>query len=83
MYRKQFLKFIILIIVLIFTFALGGCVYSNNKNYDELSESEKQHVKESFEEVKEEINTEFAEDTIIHKKAMDILENVEEKIVTE
>jgi len=68
---------------------MSGCVYSNNKSWDDLSFQEQQEVKQSLDEVREEINGDldkvseelkevFSDDNVVF--ALEIVDKVEQAI---
>lgn len=40
----------------------SGCVYSNNKSWDDLNTEEKQEVEEAFDDVMEDLEEDFSDD---------------------
>lgn len=58
----------------------GGCVYSNNKGWNDMTSEEKQDVRQNFEEIESDLRQDFASDDIGDKFASFILDTVEQAI---
>ncbi|MCI6813039.1 MAG: hypothetical protein SOX11_04855 [Lachnospiraceae bacterium] len=56
---------------------LNGCIYSQNKSWEEMTPEEKQEVKQELKQAGEELEKEFSEDTLEGKLANEILSEVE------
>lgn len=61
------------------TGTMSGCVYANNKNWNDMTLQEKQEVKEQFREEKERLEQENADDGFEDKLGSFILDAIEEE----
>lgn len=77
---KLFKRFFLTGIIICSVTSLSGCVYSNNKNWDDMTSEEKQEVKENFEEVKEELEEDFSDNDVADEFALYIIDKVEQSI---
>ena len=75
--KKQFLALAISGMIAI---NLSGCVYANNKNWDDLTVEEKEELQQEFESMKVELEEDFPSDSTEGKFASYILDKVEEGI---
>lgn len=41
---------------------MSGCVYSNNKSWNDMTPEEQEEVKQAYEDVKDELEEEFSDD---------------------
>ena len=71
---------IIAIMLSMMSVTLSGCVYANNKNWSDMTAQEKQEVKEQYQEVKEELEQEFAGDDFEDKLGTFFLNVVGEEL---
>lgn len=55
---------------------MGGCAYSNNKGWDELTTEEKQNVQQAFEDIKNDLEEDFSGDSTEDEFARYILDRV-------
>lgn len=75
--KKQFLALAILGMIAI---NLSGCVYANNKSWDDLTAEEKEEMQQEFESMKVELEEDFPSDSVEGKFTSYILDKVEEGI---
>lgn len=74
---KLFKRFSLTVIIMCSTAMLSGCVYSNNKSWDHMSDREKQEARQVFEEIKEDLEKGCSDDYITDEFASYILNRVE------
>jgi len=73
------LKKVLLIVLAIgIVSSMSGCVYSNNKGLDDLSNEEKQEVLQSLDQVREELKEDYSGNTADF--ALEIVDRVEKAI---
>lgn len=60
--------------------SMSGCVYAHNQSWDDMSYDEQQEIKQTFSEIKEDLEYEFSDDTIESAFVLRILGAVEEGI---
>ncbi|MBD5543493.1 MAG: hypothetical protein HDR01_04400 [Lachnospiraceae bacterium] len=72
--KKQFLALAILGMVAI---NLSGCVYANNKNWNDLTAEGKEELQQEFESMKVELEEDFPSDSADGKFTSYILDKVE------
>ena len=78
---KKIKKISIIVIVSgIMSVTLNGCVYANNKNWNDMTAQEKQEVKRQYQEEKEELKREFVSDDFEDKLGRVILDVVGEEL---
>lgn len=59
----QFKRMILTVISLCMLATTSGCVYSNNKSWNDLTPEEKQEAEEVFDEVMDDLEEDFSNDT--------------------
>lgn len=69
-------RFLVTVMIMCSMTMLSGCVYANNKNWDDMSAEEKQEVRQEYEEIREELEEEFSGDNIGDEFASKILDTV-------
>lgn len=62
----------------IVTLTMSGCVYYNNKNWDDLTYEERKEARQEFEEVRKELEEELSGDSMEDKFVQSILNAVEQ-----
>lgn len=77
---KLFKRFFLTAVIICFVFTLSGCVYANNKSWNDMSTDEKQEVKQDFAEIKDELLKDYASNDITDKFALEIISKVEQAI---
>ena len=78
---KKIKKFSVTVIVLsMMSVTLSGCVYANDKNWNDMTAQEKQEVKEQYQDEKEELEQEFAGDDFEDKLGRIFLDVVGEEL---
>lgn len=79
MVGDSILKKVLLIVLAIgIVCSMSGCVYSNNKGLDDLSNEEKQEVLQSLDQVREELKEDYSGNTADF--ALEIVDRVEKAI---
>ncbi|WP_312071398.1 hypothetical protein [Anaerotignum propionicum] len=79
MVGDSILKKVLLIVLAIgIVSSMSGCVYSNNKGLDDLSNEEKQEVLQSLDQVREELKEDYSGNTADF--ALEIVDRVEKAI---
>ena len=73
-------KFLLITSLGMIMLTMGGCVYSNNKGWNDMTSEEKQDVRQNFEEIESDLRQDFASDDIGDKFASFILDTVEQAI---
>ncbi len=71
------------LIILLFSMnaiTMSGCVYVNNKNWDDMTPEEQGEVRQNFEEERKELEEDFSSDSVEGKFTSYILDKVEEGI---
>ena len=73
-------KFLLITSLGMIMLTMGGCVYSNNKGWNDMTSEEKQDVRQNFEEIESDLRQDCASDDIGDKFASFILDTVEQAI---
>lgn len=73
-------KFLLITSLGMIMLTMGGCVYSNNKGWNDMTSEEKKDVQQNFEEIESDLRQDFASDDIGDKFASFILDTVEQAI---
>ena len=68
--------FLIILMFSMIAITMSGCVYANNKNWDDMTPAEQEEVRQNFEEERKELEEEFSDDSF----AQYILDKVEQAI---
>ena len=68
------------IILSMISIILNGCVYANNKNWNDMTSQEKQEVKEQYQEERDELEQELAGDDFEGKLGRSFLDTVGEEL---
>lgn len=59
---------------------MGGCVYSNNKSWSDMTSEEMQDVRQNFKEIETELREDFSGTDMEDELASLILDTVDQKI---
>ncbi len=72
--------FLIILMFSMIVITMSGCVYANNKNWDDMTPEEQEEVRQNFEEERKELEEDFPSDSVEGKFTSYILDKVEEGI---
>lgn len=72
--------FVMILLFSMIAVTTSGCVYANNKNWDDMTPDEQEEVRQNFEEERKELEEDFSRDSAEGKFTLYILDKVEEGI---
>lgn len=72
--------YLIILLFSMIAITMSGCVYVNNKNWDDMTPEEQEEVRQNFEEERKELEEDFSSDSVEGKFTSYILDKVEEGI---
>ena len=72
--------YLIIFLFSMIAITMSGCVYVNNKNWDDMTPEEQEEVRQNFEEERKELEEDFSSDSVEGKFTSYILDKVEEGI---
>ena len=62
--EKEIKKVFAVVVLVIVSVTVSGCVYADNKSWGDMTYEEKREVKQEYAEIKEELEEEFSGDSI-------------------
>ena len=72
--------FLIILLLSMTAMTMSGCVYVNNRDWDDMIPEEQEEVRQNFEEERRELEEDFPSDRAAGRYASYILDKVEEGI---
>ncbi len=72
--------FLIILLFSMIAITMSGCVYVNNKNWDDMTPEEQEEIRQNFEEERKELEEDFPSDSVEGKFTSYVLDKVEEGI---